>query len=154
MWNVGCIEEARPWAGAINISLSLVLMVMLYSGCVSVQLTVTGPRRPWGARGRVFCPLLISSGMVGFCKMKNGCVCLKIHMERERKHMLGSCVCGVLRKQPHKDTVTSSSLCLLGLIYEISPSVNELEMKEHKSAWYTVISGVQHEEGYFTALRL
>lgn len=83
-------------------------------------------------------------------KMKrNVCVCVKIRTERERKnererHMLGSFVCGVLRKQPHNDTVTSSSWCLLGLIYEISPLVNELEMKQHKLAWYTVISGVQH----------
>lgn len=40
------------------------------------------------------------------------------------------CVCCVVRKQLHKDTVTSSSQCLLGLIYEIYLLVNEMEMNK------------------------
>lgn len=91
----------------------------------------------------------IRRGRVLWNEKKWLCLCENTYRERKEKwkgtaHAGFVCVCGVLRKQPHNDTVTSSSWCLLGLIYEISSLVNELEMKEHKLAWYTVISGVQH----------
>lgn len=74
-------SRKRGLAGsAINISLSLVLLVTLYYSCAYVRFMVTGPRK--ARRPKAGCCfqekliLFISSVSVGFC------VCVKSHIEQ------------------------------------------------------------------------